>query len=267
MRVSGYHVIVSAAVFVGVLLNASTVQDEEAAIDAVLKKYVDAQGGEERLSTITSLEIEATMHLDSQGLRVATEQKIQSPDKVLTVQQFPGLGRIENRLNGSIGWEWHPIAGERPLDFTEVDELLDDANFKRDLKLREEYRSIRLGEPEEIEGIETVHLVLTDDRGREEHWYFKPNGELFQKIHRVSSGPESEFESTERYYDLETEDGFRFPRRIRYLNPAYEAELRIEGLYINREIDPELFRLPDYAEEMASLMKPNPQDRSNTTVD
>ena len=246
-------------------LPASSQLTEDAAIDEILQKYVDAQGGAELLSTITSLEIEATMHLDSQGLRISTEQKIQSPDKVLTVQQFPGLGRIENRLNGSIGWEWHPIAGERPLDHTEVEEFLDDANFQRDLQLRDEYLSIRLGDPEVIEGIETTHLIMTDDRGRDEHWYFKPNGELFQKIHRVSSGPESEFETTERYYDHETEDGFRFPRRIRYLNPAYEAELRIEDLYINRDIDPELFSLPEYAEEMAKLVRP--QDLSKTTVD
>ena len=232
---------------------ASEPMDEDAKIDVVLQAYVDSLGGRERLLTITSLEVEGTTTLESQGISVPTVQKLQAPDKAYTRQEFPALGTITNRLNGNRGWEWHPIAGERPLVQAEVEEYLDDVDFQRDLRLREDYVSVRLGLPEMIEGIETNHLIFTDDEGREEHWYFKQNGDLFQKIHIVTSGPESEFEATERYYELIEEDGFRFPRRILYSNPAYQAELVITELAINREIDPALFELPAYAEEMERL--------------
>ena len=248
------------------LLSASQTSREEETIDAILQAYIESQGGAERLQTITSLEVEGTMVLDSQGLDIPILQKLQAPDQAYTRQDFPGLGIIENRLDGNRGWEWHPIAGERPLAPLEVEELLDDTDFQRDLNLREEYQSIRLGAPEVIEGIQTSHLIMVDDRGREEHWYFKDNGDLFQKIHTISAGPESEFEATERYYDLEEDNGFRFPRRIRYLNPAYEAELTIIDLVINRKMDASVFELPYYAEEMESLSLGN-QERSSTTVD
>ena len=241
--------------------------DESGKVDEVLQGYIDSQGGRERLSTITSLEVEGTMLLASQGMEIQMSQKLQAPDKAYVQQFFPALGQIENYFDGIRGWEFHPIAGERPLDYTEVEELLDDANLQRDLNLRDEFESIRLGPDEVIEDIMTTHLILTDDKGKVEHWYFKPNGDLFQKIHRVSAGPESEFETTERYYDLKMEDGFRFPRKIRYINPAYVAELTITELVINREIDPSFFKVPDYAEEMARLVKSDSQERSSTTVD
>ena len=234
-------------------LHGSDPSTHDRLIDDILARYVDSQGGAERLQSISSIEVEGMMKLESQGLDIPMTQKMQAPDKVYTMQHFPGLGKIRNSLNGDRGWEWHPIAGERPLDYTEVDELLEDANLLRDLHLREEYSSIQLESPEVIEGIETTHLVFTHKEGDVEHWYFKSNGDLFQKIHRVSAGPESEFEATERYYNFETTDGFRFPRKIRYLNPAYEAELSITELVINREIDQSLFELPTYAEEMSRL--------------
>ena len=248
-------------------LLASNSMEEDEKVEAMLQGYVNSQGGRERLLTITSIEVDGIMKLESQGLRIPMAQKVQAPDKVYTMQDFPVFGEIRNSLNGNQGWEWHPIAGERPLDYTEVDELLDDANLQRDLNLRDEYSSILLGPPEIIEDIQTTQLIFTDEAGKVEYWYFKSNGDLFQKIHIVSAGPESEFEATERYYDFEEEEGFRFPRKIRYLNPAYEAELTITELVINREIDQCYFVLPIYAEEMARLAKDEPYERSSTTVD
>lgn len=253
MRRSQFHAVVLTGWLLVGILRASEVNDEDATIDTLLQAYVDSQGGRERLLTITSLEVKGTTTLESQGISVPTIQILQTPDKVYTRQDFPSLGIITNRLNGRRGWEWHPIAGERPLDPAEVEEYLDDTDFERDLRLREEYAGVRLGKPEVIEGIETTQLVFTDDDGKEEYWFFKANGDLFQKIHIVTSGPESEFEATERYYELTMEDGFRFPRRIRYIHPAYEAELVITELVINREVDQSLFELPDYAEELEKL--------------
>lgn len=227
--------------------SASGFEDEHAFVDAVLARYIDSQGGPEILASISTFEISGTMALDSQGLTIPIYQKLQSPDKLVSVQEFPVLGSVKNVLNGKAGWEWHPIAGERPLDLTEIKELLDDSNLQRDLNLREEYESIVWGPSEIIEEIETIHLIFTDEDARVEHWYFKENGDLFQKIHTVSVGPDSEFESTERFYDFEWQDGFRFPRTIHYINPAYTAKLSIARCLINQEFDPEIFKLPDYA--------------------
>ncbi len=257
--------------WVGLFLSACLLRSESISLDKeiedVLVRYVDSQGGRKRLLTISSIEVDGIMKLESQGLAIPIAQKIQAPDKVYTMQHFPVFGKIRNSLNGTKGWEWHPIAGERPLHYTEVNELLEDANLQRDLNLRAEYAHIQLGAPEVIEGIETTQLIFTDEDGKLEHWYFKPNGDLFQKIHIVSAGPESEYEATERFYDFEETDGFRFPRRIRYINPAYEAELTIRELVINREIDQSFFELPVYAEEMARLAKDEGYERSSTMVD
>lgn len=215
-------------------------------VEAVIEKYIDSQGGRDLIASVTTFSMQGAITIESQGLEIAVVQKMQTPDKLVVTQDFPALGVIREVLNGNSGWEWHPITGERPLDETEIEDLRRDTDLQRDLKLFEVYQCIRIGEPETIEGVETIHLIFLEEAGGEEHWYFKDNGDLFQKIHTVSAGPESEFESTERFYDFEELDGFRFPRRIRYINPAYTAELKIFSCHINEELDPGIFELPEY---------------------
>lgn len=222
-------------------------QTDRDILEEVVEKYIESQGGRVRLATILSLEVEGVIEMTSQGIKIPVVQKIQYPDKVLLTQEYESFGTVREVLNGDSGWEWHPIAGERPLDEAEIKDLLKDADLHRDLRLFELYAGIRLGSPETIEGIETVHLIFLDKEGKEEHWYFKENGDLFQKIHTVTSGPDSEFESKERYYDFKTVRGFRFPHRIKYLHPAYTAVLNVTLCLINEKFDPSTFELPPAA--------------------
>jgi hypothetical protein len=213
---------------------ASNVDENRTLIHEVLEKYIASQGGRDVLASASTFELKGKLILDSQGLQIPLRQRIQSPDKVEFIQDFPVLGSIRTVINGNQGWEWHPISGERPLDADELQEMLNDANLQRDLNLFDAYKSIQLGKPETIEGINTIHLIFIDNRDREEHWFFKENGDLFQKIHWVASGPESAYESRDRFYDFQTVEGFRFPRTIRFFHPTHEAELRIEELVLNR---------------------------------
>jgi hypothetical protein len=232
-------------VVVGHFLEIRLFAESQPTVGSVIARYIYLQGGEEKLSTLSTLKIEGEITIESQGLKFPVTQMIQSPDKSYTVQDFPSLGIIREVLNGEAGWEWHPITGERPLDPGEIRDKLKEADLQRDLKLFKYYKEIKFGQPEQIEGHETIHLILLDEEGRKEHWYFLENGDLFQKIHTVSSGPESEFETTDRYYDFETIDGFRFPTRVHFINPVYLAEFRITDCEINVPIDPEVFGLPE----------------------
>ena len=231
-------------------------KSDQALIEVIIEKYIQSQGGHERLATLRTLEVEGIMSLESQGLEIPIVQKIESPDKMLLTQEYESFGVIREVLNRNSGWEWHPVAGERPLDEEEVEELLKDADLQRDLKLFEVYETIRLGEPEIIEGNDTTHLIFLDSDGKEEHWYFLENGDLFQKIHTVVSGPESEFESKERFYDYENLSGISLcdPNPIPQI-PAYTAELRVTLCLINEEFDHSSFELPPAAQIEAGVRR------------
>jgi len=214
-------------------------------VASILEKYIQSQGGAEILEGLISFDIEANVRIESQNIAYPIIEKVVSPDKIYTQQEFPVFGTIKEVLNGNTGWEWHPITGERPLDEGEIEDKLKESDLQRDLKLSDLYEEIRIGPSEIIEKIETTQLILLDKQGQEERWYFKENGDLFQQIEIVSSGPESEFESTSRYYDFKTVDGFRFPSLIKMINPAYIAELEITSFSINQPIDPSFFELPE----------------------
>lgn len=214
-------------------------------VTSIMEKYIQSQGGHEVLGALVSFDIEAIVKIESQGIEYPVIERVVSPDKVFTQHEFPVFGTIKEVLNGNSGWEWHPILGERPLDEGEIIDKLKESDLQRDLKLVDLYEEIRIGPSETIEKIETVQLIFVDKRGREERWYFKENGDLFQQIEILSSGPESEYESTSRYYDFKTVDGFRYPSLIKMINPAYTAELEITSFLVNQQIDLSIFDLPE----------------------
>jgi hypothetical protein len=248
MRLPNYHyffILLSTPV-IALLVRASPIEhSEQPTVESILEKHIESQGGREILKGLISLEVEATVRIESQGIEYPVIEKVVSPDKLLSQHEFPVFGMIKEVLNGHAGWEWHPILGERPLDEGEIEDKRKESDLQRDLKLTELYEEIRIGPTEVIEEIETTQLILVDKQGRQEWWYFKENGDLFQQVQIVSSGPESEFESTSRYYESQTVDGFRFPGMIKMINPAYVAELEIVSLLVNQPIDLSCFLLPE----------------------
>ena len=213
-------------------------------VAVVIDRYLESQGGANALKDLRSLKVVGEIRIESQDLEFEVSQQVVAPDKSFTEQDFPGLGLIREVLNGERGWEWHPITGERPLEAHEIEDKTQETDLQRDLRLFELYETIELGESEVIEGIETTQLVFTDFKGKTEQWFFKANGDLLQKIHTVSSGPDSVFESTDRFYDFQEIGRFRYPSRIKFINPSYVAELKITSCDINLEIDPAVFELP-----------------------
>jgi hypothetical protein len=145
---------------------ASGIEEHQVRPEEILEKYIESQGGRAVLESASTFELKGKLILDSQGLAIPVHQRIQSPDKVEFTQDFPVLGSIRTVVNGNHGWESHPIAGERPLDPEELQEMLNDAFLQRDLDLFDHYKSIRLGSPETIDGIETIRSISENPLGR-----------------------------------------------------------------------------------------------------
>lgn len=217
---------------------------EENAVDSILRKYIDFQGGTEALQQLKTLEAFGKLELEGQGLEVMLHQRVETPDKMHFVQEYPVLGTIRSVLNGTTGWEFHPLGGDRPLDPAEIRDMHKDTNLQRDLHLSEEFEDIRIGSPEIIDGVETVHLIFTPESGEPEHWFFKAGGELLRKVRWVASGPESAYESTEHFYDYAVVDGVRLPHTIRFIHPTHTAILRITKYRVNQEMDVEWLTKP-----------------------
>lgn len=230
--------------FMGGFLAHASLESSPELVKSILEKYIEFEGGRKVMLQLKTLEAVGDLELEGQGMEVKLHQRVQSPDKLNFIQEYPVLGVIRSVLCGNQGWEFHPIAGDRPLDPEEIRDISKDTNLQRDLFLLDEFRDICLGSPEEIDGVETVHLILTPETGEPEHWYFKSTGELVQKIHWVASGPESAYESTERFYDYALVDGVRLPHTIRFIHPTHSATLRISRYLLNQEMDPELFQWP-----------------------
>ena len=225
--------------------SAEIAANDRAEIEEIIERYIASQGGRERIESLRRVELEGQLALKAQGIYIDVTQKLQTPDKVFVTMVTPGVGTVRQILNGDQGWEWHPLSGMRTMAEQEVKDLAREADLHRDLRLFEIYEQIRLGQPAEIEGEMTRHLILSDEDGNEEHWHFKENGDLAQMVRDVPVGPGGNVELRQRFYNFITVDGFRFPKVVRLHNPAFDAEITVNRLVINPEIDPAIFQKPE----------------------
>src|SRR4029450_7470258 len=131
---------------------------------SILDKYLEAIGGTNRLSQITSYVATATsVGFGNFGGGGKVQIYAQSPDKRTTIIQFPeAVGRGDSRrsYNGSEGWIRTPLSvlGEYKLRGTELDGARLDALMGFPQQVKTLLTTLRPGPAEPIDGKAVTHV-------------------------------------------------------------------------------------------------------------
>jgi hypothetical protein len=95
----------------------------------VVARYVKAIGGEAAYAAITSMRARGRFEIAAQKIVGDIELLSARPAKLLYRVTVPGLGRIENGYDGTIGWSVSPISGPELLTGRQLAETAEDARF------------------------------------------------------------------------------------------------------------------------------------------
>ncbi len=108
-------------------------------VDAVLARYFNAVGGRANWEKITSRVIEGEVEMSLLPGTSSLQMLAKAPDKQLSIITVPGLGEMREGYDGTTGWIKNPFQGlvERPA--SEMVKVRRDAQFNRELKLRQIY--------------------------------------------------------------------------------------------------------------------------------
>ena len=222
----------------------SSATEELPSVDDVLAAYVSAIGGEEAHRKITNRTVEGSVEIPDMGANGRFESIAMAPDKALTIVDLPGFGEIRQGFNGTVAWEKNPMMGIREKSGLELFATKLDAEFYRDIKLRETYPTMEVRGTAQVGERETYLIEGTPERGNPEKLYFDvENGLLLrQDIERESA--QGMIPIKVYFEDYQEVDGIRIPFRVHQQNPALSMKIQLQKVTHNVSIDAAEFEKP-----------------------
>jgi len=138
----------------------------------IVDKFVAAIGGEAAFKAVTSMRARGELRIAAQGIRGDLEVYSARPAKALYRVTVPGVGKIEQGYNGTIGWTVSPVTGPELVSGRELAERADDAWFDGPLHHADRLRELTTLAAVEFDGRKSWKVRVVLNSGHEQIEYF-----------------------------------------------------------------------------------------------
>lgn len=211
-------------------------------VNEIVKKHIDAVGGEENWNKVKSIRMECSMKVQGSDIRIL----ICGVDRKSTRQDIEAMGKKGySIITETEGWNFMPFWGHTKPEAMTADQV---KNAQDDLNLRDEFitykelgKSIEYLGKDDIEGIECHKIKMVDKLGQETT-YFMDTETLYviKQVDKVKADGK-ETENVTMYSNFEKlPEGIVFPMAI----SSGWGVTDIVKLEINPALDESLFKLP-----------------------
>ena len=210
-------------------------------IDQVLDKYVQAVGGKAAFEKLKNRVMKAEL-VTTSGRTIPQEIYRQAPNKVLIITTAPN-GVSSQGFNGTIGWV-KTNEGVEELNSFAVADFKFNADFNREIRLKELYRKLSVTGREKIGDRETYVVEATPSEGSHEKLYFDTETGL---LIRRAADEITAFGAIPDHTDLgdyKEADGVKLPFTSRRSSQWTNLTLRIIEVKQNVAIDETKFDKP-----------------------
>jgi photosynthetic reaction center cytochrome c subunit len=181
--------------------------------DEIINKYVAVIGGQAAIDKLKTRVMKGNINTSS-GLALTYEIEQSAPDRAheIFVSQ---RGTMERAVSGNMAWEKNP-QGLHDITGQQLADLKMSLQLFRNLKLKEQYTSFRVGGRKEKIGDRDVYVLTgtTADKKRERLFFDAENGLLLRRISYTETmiGIIPEQTDFEDYRDV---DGVKLPFTVR----------------------------------------------------
>ncbi len=221
------------------------------ALDDILAKLVENSGGEAAILKINSRHTKGTFDIPAMGANGTFDSYAKAPDKSLTVIDVPGFGVIQMGYDGTVAWEDNPMVGMRELAGSELAARKRDADFRRELHMKELYPQMTVKAKEKV-GERPAYLVeAVPAEGKPEKLYFDAETGLLVRADAERENPQGVALVESYFEDYRDIDGVKLPFAVRQVTPMFELTLKFNEVRHNVEIDDAKFAKPEPPKEPA----------------
>ena len=213
-------------------------------VDSVLKRYEKAIGGRDAFGPLTSRVSKGRLDVLGKSYGGRVEFYAKAPNKSLTVMNAEPFGLFKRGFDGRTGWNVSASLGFQNLAGAELAALAVEADFYREVRLRELYPQIRLVGLVTQNYHDVYKIEATPRSGVAEYLYFDVQSGLLTRrdvTRQTSQGPAlAEF----YFSDWRVVDGVKIPFKTTELLPNAKYVFTMEEVKHNVALDETLFRPP-----------------------
>jgi hypothetical protein len=138
----------------------------------IIRRHVEAMGGEKAFAAIRSIRETGTVEIPAQGIKGTFEILSARPSRLRQTIEVPGAGRIEMGYDGKVGWLIEPTAGPSLVTGRELAELVEDAEFDAPLHPAARYKELTTVERLEFNARPAFKVKVVYLSGQEQFEYF-----------------------------------------------------------------------------------------------
>jgi len=210
-------------------------------IDDVLDRYVTALGGKEALQKITSRASKGTLTAPN-GIKLSFQTLAAPPNKTLFILETPA-GVYKEGFNGSLGWIKNQN-GVSAMSGKGLETTREHAGFYRNLKLKDQYATIRLAGKTVIDFREVYEVKGETRSGATETLYFDSKTGLLVRWVTPIDTPFGPVPQGFDFDDYRESGGVKVPFLLRRRQSGNTIVQKYEEVNQNVPIDPALFEKP-----------------------
>src|SRR6266850_6628356 len=181
--------------------------------DEIINKYVAAIGGQAAIDKLKTRIMKGNIKTSS-GVTLTYQIEQSAPDRAHEMFMSE-QGTMERAVSGNLGWEKNP-QGLHDITGQQLADLKMSLQLFRNLKLKEQYTSLRVGGRKEKIGKRDVYVITgtTADKKRERLFFDAENGLLLRRVTYTETmiGIIPEQTDFEDYRDVE---GVKLPFTVR----------------------------------------------------
>lgn len=226
----------------------------------VLERAIAASGGRERLSKLKSRVSTGTMEIPAQGLKASIVLTQVAPNNIAMVMEVPGMGKVQQGFNGTLGWEVNPMAGARLLTGEELQTFIRGSTLSSELRYAEDYKSFTTIGTEEVAGKPAIQVRMVPNVGGESTMVFDKESGLLVKMSGTIKTQMGEIPTVTLMEDYREVDGMKLPfrSRVQVVGMGVEQVIAFEKIEHDGEIAADVMTPPEQVKKLAEKAAPAP---------
>jgi zinc protease len=214
-------------------------------LDEVLDKYVQALGGKAAMEKMTTVVIKGKVDVPSTGETGTMETYRKAPNKEMQMINTPSNGPSQRGFDGTLGWNWDPDSGPSDMSPADLAAMKLEADFYRDIRLKELYPKISLKGKERVGDHEAYVVEAPHEDGSSEKMYFDTaSGLLIQSEVPIDVPDEGKTVVNSQYEDFREVQGIKIPFTIRQTSADFDYVIKVSEAKYNVPIDDAKFKKP-----------------------
>ncbi|MEP7272986.1 MAG: hypothetical protein ABI882_15915 [Acidobacteriota bacterium] len=213
-------------------------------VDQILDKYVQSLGGRAAIEKVTTRSAKGSFELPTMGVKGEFEYHRKAPNRAVTIITLAGYGASIEGYDGKVAWASDPAAGVREKSGVELSTSRLDAEFNKELRLRQLFPKLDLKGAEKVGGRDAWVILATPIEGPPEKWYFDVQTGLLVRSDIEREGPQGKMPFELYLEDYREVDGMKVPFSTRLSNPSLSVVFKADEIKQNNPLDEAKFRKP-----------------------